>query len=180
MIFCGDININIFSFQYNMWCIQYKNRIHQSDGYMANTSRMVGLQPEGGGHILRGTRGTFISYKKCMCAGYDTPEITWKGSFVLLVFFEYDIFIVYCYTVFTVYTVQYDIFIVYCYIVFTLYTEQYDIFIVYCYIVFTVYTVHHIDYLVQYKNVRQGKSIAVVYTLRAYWNPLALGWICKQ
>ena len=72
------------------------------------------------------------------------------ASFVLLVFFEYDIFIVYCYTVFTVYTVQYDIFIVY------------------CYIVFTVYTVHHIDYLVQYKNVRQGKSIAVVYTLRAY------------
>ena len=38
------------------------------------------FSPEGGGHILRRTRGTFISYKKCICAGYDSPEITWKGK----------------------------------------------------------------------------------------------------
>ena len=30
------------------------------------------------------------------------------------------------------------------------------------------------------KNVRQGKSIAVVYTLCTYWNQFSLGGICKQ
>ena len=34
--------------------------------------------------------------------------------------------------------------------------------------------------LVTPKDVRQGKFIAVVYTLRTYWNQFSLGGICKQ
>ena len=35
-------------------------------------------------------------------------------------------------------------------------------------------------YKVVTKNVMQGKLIAVVYTLRTYWNQFSLGGICKE
>ena len=42
------------------------------------------------------------------------------------------------------------------------------------------FDISDLDYLIQGQGVMQGKLIAVVYTLRTYWNQFSLGGIRKQ